>query len=145
MKEIENQEMSANDLGAPPRRDIRLLMRLGKFLRPYRAQVSAALLALTIAAITVLAVGEGIRRLVDDGFSAGNATLLDDALLVLLVFIIFLAGATYSRFYLVSWIGERVVADIRKAVFDHVINLNPGFYETTRVGEVMSRLTTDTT
>ena len=145
MKEIENQEMSANDLGAPPRRDIRLLRRLGKFLRPYRAQVSAALLALTIAAITVLAVGEGIRRLVDDGFSAGNATLLDDALLVLLVFIIFLAGATYSRFYLVSWIGERVVADIRKAVFDHVINLNPGFYETTRVGEVMSRLTTDTT
>ena len=90
-------------------------------------------------------MGEGIRRLVYDGFSAGNATLLDDALLVLLVFIIFLAGATYSRFYLVSWIGERVVADIRKAVFDHVINLNPGFYETTRVGEVMSRLTTDTT
>jgi ATP-binding cassette subfamily B protein len=145
MNELENQEMSTKDLGAPPRRDIRLLRSLGKFLRPYRLQISAALLALTIAAVTVLAVGEGIRRLVDDGFSAGNARLLDDALLALLVFIIFLAGATYSRFFLVSWIGERVVADIRKAVFDHVINLNPSFYETTRVGEVMSRLTTDTT
>ena len=87
----------------------------------------------------------GIRRLVDDGFAAGNAELLDDALLVLLVFIIFLACATYARFFIVSWIGERVVADMRKAVFDHVLTLSPGFYETTRVGEVMSRLTADTT
>ena len=137
--------MSDAEIGAPPRRDIRLLRQLGRFLRPYRAHVLAALVALTVAAATVLAVGEGIRRLVDDGFAAGNAELLNDALLVLLVFIIFLAGATYARFFLVSWIGERVVADIRKAVFDHVLTLSPGFYETTRVAEVMSRLTADTT
>ena len=137
--------MSDTEIGAPPRRDIRLLRRLGGFLRPYRGHVMAALAALTVAAGTVLAVGWGIRLLVDDGFAAGNAELLNDALLVLLVFIIFLAGATYARFFLVSWIGERVVADIRKAVFDHVLSLSPGFYETTRVGEVMSRLTADTT
>ncbi len=137
--------MSDNEIGAPPRRDIRLLRRLGRFLWPYRGHVAAALVALTVAAATVLAVGEGIRRLVDDGFAAGNAELLDDALLVLLVFIIFLACATYARFFIVSWIGERVVADMRKAVFDHVLSLSPGFYETTKVGEVMSRLTADTT
>ncbi len=137
--------MSDTEIGAPPRRDIRLLRRLGRFLRPYRLHVVAALVALTVAAGTVLAVGEGIRRLVDDGFAAGNTELLNDALLVLLVFIIFLAGATYARFFIVSWIGERVVADMRKAVFDHVITLSPGFYETTRVAEVMSRLTVDTT
>ena len=137
--------MSDTEIGAPPRRDIRLLRRLGRFLWPYRGHVVGALVALTVAAATVLAVGEGIRRLVDDGFAAGNAELLNDALLVLLVFIIFLACATYARFFIVSWIGERVVADMRKAVFDHVLSLSPGFYETTRVGEVMSRLTADTT
>ncbi|NKB50403.1 MAG: ATP-binding cassette domain-containing protein [Alphaproteobacteria bacterium] len=137
--------MSDTEIGTPPRRDIRLLRPLGAFLRPYRGYVLAALVALTVAAATVLALGEGIRVLVDGGFAAGNTELLNDALLVLLVFIIFLAGATYARFYLVSWIGERVVADIRKAVFDHVLTLSPGFYETTKVAEVMSRLTADTT
>ena len=137
--------MSDTEIGAPPRRDIRILRRLGRFVRPYRGQVLAALVALTVAAGTVLAVGLGIRFLVDNGFAAGNTELLNDALLVLLVFIILLAGATYARFFLVSWIGERVVADIRKAVFDHVLTLSPGFYETTRVAEVMSRLTADTT
>lgn len=137
--------MSDSEIGAPPRRDIRLLRRLGRFLWPYRGHVLAALVALSAAAAAVLAVGWGIRRLVDDGFAAGNAELLNDALLGLLAFIVFLAGATYARFYIVSWIGERVVADIRKAVFDHVLTLSPGFYETTRVGEVMSRLTVDTT
>lgn len=137
--------MSDTEIGAPPRRDIRILRRLGRFVRPYRGQVLAALVALTVAAGTVLAVGLGIRLLVDNGFAAGNTELLNDALLFLLVFIILLAGATYARFFLVSWIGERVVADIRKAVFDHVLTLSPGFYETTRVAEVMSRLTADTT
>ena len=137
--------MSDTEIGAPPRRDIRLLRRLGVFMWPYRGAIAGALVALSVAAATVLAVGEGIRRLVDDGFAAGNTELLNDALLVLLVFTIFLACATYARFFLVSWIGERIVADIRKAVFDHVLSLSPGFYETTRVGEVMSRLTADTT
>ncbi|MEP4887671.1 MAG: ABC transporter transmembrane domain-containing protein, partial [Alphaproteobacteria bacterium] len=94
---------------------------------------------------TVLVIGQGLRRLVDEGFAAGNIGLLDDALVALLVVVVLLAGATYSRFFLVSWIGERVMADLRKAVFEHTLRLDPAFYETMRIGEVMSRLTADTT
>ena len=100
----------------PPKRSLRELRRLGGFLRPYRLAIAGAVLALTIAAATVLVIGQGLRRLVDDGFAAGNTGLLDDALVALLVVVVVLAGATYSRFFLVSWIGERVMADLRKAV-----------------------------
>jgi ATP-binding cassette subfamily B protein len=128
-----------------PKRSLRELRRLGRFVRPYRLAVAGACLALVIAAATVLVIGQGLRRLVDEGFAAGNSGLLDDALVGLLVIVVVLAGATYSRFFLVSWIGERVVADIRKAVFEHTLRLEPAFYETMRIGEVMSRLTADTT
>lgn len=131
--------------GPPPKRSLRELRRLGRFLRPYRLAIAGALLALTVAAATVLVIGQGLRRLVDDGFAAGNIGLLNDALAALLVVVVVLAGATYARFFLVSWIGERVMADLRKAVFDHTLRLDPAFYETMRVGEVMSRLTADTT
>jgi len=114
-------------------------------MRPYWLAAFGAVLALVAAAGTVLALGQGLRALVDKGFSGGDARLLDTALLVLLVVILLLAAATYSRFYLVSWLGERVVADLRRAVFDHVVSLSPGFFEVTRTGEVLSRLTTDTT
>ncbi|MCH7776495.1 MAG: ATP-binding cassette domain-containing protein, partial [Gemmatimonadetes bacterium] len=103
------------------------------------------MVALSVAAGTVLAMGLGLRRLVDEGFASGDTALLDDALRALLVVIVVLAGATYARFYLVSWLGERVVGDIRQAVFGHVIGLSPGFFELTRTGEVLSRITTDTT
>ena len=93
----------------------------------------------------MLALGQGLRALVDRGFNSGNEEMLDTALLVLLLVIVVLAAATYTRFYLVSWLGERVVTDIRRAVFDHVVKLSPGFFEVTRTGEVLSRLTTDTT
>lgn len=129
----------------PPKRKIGELRRLGRFLKPYRLAVVGALLALTIAAGTVLTIGQGVRRLVDEGFAAGNIDLLNQALIALLIIVVILAGATYARFYFVSWLGERVVADIRKSVFDHTLRLDPTFYETMRVGEVMSRLTADTT
>ena len=129
----------------PPKRSLRELRRLGRFVRRYRLAVAGACLALMVAAGTVLVIGQGLRRLVDEGFAAGNSGLLDDALVGLLVIVVVLAGATYSRFFLVSWIGERVVADIRKAVFEHTLRLDPAFYETMRIGEVMSRLTADTT
>ncbi|HYH21140.1 MAG TPA: ABC transporter transmembrane domain-containing protein [Azospirillum sp.] len=127
------------------KRDLKPLRRLVPFLMPYRWRIAGAMLALTVAAGTVLGMGQGLRVLVDHGFAAGNAALLDRALLVLLGVIVLMAGATYGRFYLVSWVGERVVADLRRAVYDHVLKLSPGFYETTRTGEIMSRLTTDTT
>jgi ATP-binding cassette subfamily B protein len=129
----------------PPKRKIGELRRLGRFLKPYRLFVLGAVLALTVAAGTVLTIGQGVRRLVDDGFAAGNIELLNESLVALLIIVVLLAAATYSRYFFVSWLGERVVADIRKSVFEHTLRLDPTFYETMRVGEVMSRLTADTT
>jgi len=126
-------------------RDYRLLLHLARFAMPYRWQIAGATFALLIAAGTTLALGAGLRLLIDQGFGAGDGSLLDRAVLILFGVAVLLAFGTFTRFYLVSWVGERVVADIRKAVFDHIIGLSPGFFEITRTGEVVSRLTTDTT
>ena len=115
------------------------------YLRPYTFQIAGALVALTIGAGAVLFIGIGLRFLIDEGFRGGSTELLDDALLVMIGVIAVLTAATFCRFYLVSWVGERVVADIRRDVFRHILALSPAFYEVTRVGEVHSRLTTDTT
>ena len=93
----------------------------------------------------MLALGQGLRRLIDNGLAQSDPALLDSALVTLIFVALAMAGATYSRFFLVSWIGERVAADLRKAVYNHVLSLSPGFFEVTRTGELMSRLTTDTT
>ncbi|HKP23231.1 MAG TPA: ABC transporter transmembrane domain-containing protein [Dongiaceae bacterium] len=127
-------------------RDYRMLLRLVRFAMPYRWYIVGATLALMVAAGTTLALGSGLRLLIDQGFGAGSdGSLLDRAVLILFGVAVLLALSTFSRFYLVSWVGERVVADMRKAVFDHIIGLSPGFFEITRTGEVVSRLTTDTT
>ena len=126
-------------------RDLRQLGRLWPFLRPYRWKVVGAICAATIAASTVLALGRGIAALIDQGFGKDNSELLDHALAAIIAGTIVLASATYVRVSVVSWLGERVVADVRRAVYDHVIGLSPGFFELTRTGEVLSRLTTDTT
>src|SRR5215510_5652144 len=126
-------------------RDLRRLRQLWPFVRPYRWHVVGAIVAATIAASTVLALGRGIGALIDQGFGRGDRDLLDDALAAIIGGTMILAAATYVRVALVSWLGERVVADIRRAVYDHVIGLSPGFFELTRTGEVLSRLTTDTT
>ena len=136
---------SGNNAERAKTKDIRVLKGLVEYLSPYKWRLVGALIALIIAASTVLSIGQGLRFLVDDGFGSNDAALLDKALLVLLGVVILLAIATYARFYLISWVGERVVADIRKKVFDHIIRLDPGFFEITRTGEVLSRLTTDTT
>ena len=104
-----------------------------------------ASVALVIAAGTVLAVGQGLRLLVDRGFAAGNPAVLDHMLIALLAVVVMMSVATGVRFYLVSWIGERVSADIREAVFSHVLGLSPGFFEVARTGEILSRLIADTT
>ena len=128
----------------PANRDIRQLARILGFLAPYRRQVAIAMVALVVAASCVLVLGQGLRRVIDGGFASGDAALLDAALIGLLAVIIVMALATYTRFYFVSWIGERVSADIRRAVFGHLLDLSPGFFEVTRTGEVISRLTNDT-
>jgi len=128
----------------PANNDIRQLARILGFLAPYRRQVAIAMVALVVAAGCVLVLGQGLRRVIDRGFSSGDAALLDAALIALLGVIVVMAIATYTRFYFVSWIGERVSADIRRAVFGHLLDLSPGFFEVTRTGEVISRLTNDT-
>jgi ATP-binding cassette, subfamily B, bacterial len=102
-------------------------------------------IALLIAAGCALAMGQGLKLVIDRGFIAADPHALDEALVALLIVIGVMAVATYVRFYSVSWIGERVTADLRKRVFDHLLTLSPGFFEITRTGEVISRLTNDTT
>lgn len=126
-------------------RNLSSLRAIVPFVTRYRWQLVGALIALVIASGTVLALGNGLRMLVDEGFAEGDGALLDRALFVLFAVTLLLAGASYMRFFLVSWIGERVVADIRSAVYRHIIRLDSAFFEVTRTGEVLSRLTTDTT
>jgi ATP-binding cassette, subfamily B, bacterial len=128
-----------------PRAAVGALRGILPYLSPYKAAIGGALVALTVAATAVLIMGVGLRELVDEGFRAGSEGLLDSALIGLLGVIMALTAATFARFFLVSWIGERVVADLRCDVFSHVLSLDPLFFEETRVGEVLSRLTTDTT
>ena len=98
-----------------------------------------------IASGSILALGQGLKKVIDHGLTASNVALLDQALFGMLIVITVMAAATFVRFYYVSWIGERVTADIRREVFAHLLKLSPGFYEVTRTGEVISRLTSDTT
>ncbi len=129
----------------PTSRDLKVLLYLWRYVGRYRLQLALACVALVVAAATVLALGSGLRLLIDRGFATGDAALLDQAVIGLFAAVLLLALSSYARFFLVSWIGERVIADIRKDVFDHTLALSPGFYETTRTGEILSRLTTDTT
>ncbi|MEI6986830.1 MAG: ABC transporter transmembrane domain-containing protein [Rhodospirillaceae bacterium] len=131
--------------GAVKKRDLRPLRRLLPFLRPYCWQITGALLSLTVAAGTMLALGQGLRLLIDKGFAAGDPLVMDRMLLLLLVVTVLLGAAAFGRFFLVSFVGERVVADLRKAAYEHVLRLSPGYFEYTRTGDILSVLTTDTT
>jgi ATP-binding cassette subfamily B protein len=126
-------------------RNLRAFARIAGFCLPYRIVVIGALIALSVAAAATLAVPLAIRRLIDLGFGATSSTFIDQYFLALLGVVVAVALATYARFYLVSWLGERVVADIRNDVYAHVLTQSPAFFEVTRTGEVLSRLTTDTT
>ena len=119
-----------------------LLLQL---LAPYRRRVILALVALVVAAGAMLAVGQGLRAVIDRGFAAGDPAWLDRTLAAMVAVILVLALATYVRFYNVSWLGERVTADLRRRVFDHLLTLPPAWFEAGRTGEVITRLTADTT
>ncbi|WP_162130357.1 ABC transporter transmembrane domain-containing protein [Pseudomonas sp. GM74] len=129
-------------LSARHRRAIRLASR---FIAPYRWQAFGALLALIATAGITLSMGQGIRLLVDKGFMTQSPHLLNQSIGLFMLLVAGLAIGTFARFYLVSWIGERCVADIRRNVFNHLIYLHPGFYEDNRSSEIQSRLTADTT
>ena len=121
---------------------LRVLRGLYPYLRPYRAQIAGFLLALGLGAAAVLAMGLGLKYLVDEGFAKANPALLDQGLAGLFVIVLVMAVSTYARFFLISWIGERVATDLRRKVFDHVVGLSVAFFEPTKTGEVLSRLPT---
>ncbi|NMY38012.1 MULTISPECIES: ABC transporter transmembrane domain-containing protein [unclassified Pseudomonas] len=129
-------------LSSRHRRALRLATH---FVAPYRWHTVGALLALIVTAGITLSMGQGIRLLVDKGFMTQSPHLLNQSIGVFLLLVLALSVGTFVRFYLVSWIGERVVADIRRQVFNHLIDLHPGFYENNRSSEIQSRLTADTT
>ncbi|HEX7220522.1 MAG TPA: ABC transporter transmembrane domain-containing protein [Burkholderiales bacterium] len=120
-------------------------MKLARFLWPYRLRIAAALVALLVTSACVLVLGRGLQYVVDRGFGSGDPRLLDEALLAMIGVVAAFAVATYVRFYLMMTTGERVVTDVRRAVFDHIMGLEPAFFEKERTGEVVSRLTNDTT
>ncbi len=124
---------------------IAILFELIQFIRPYKSHVLAAFVALIFTAAVMLSVGQAVRMLIDEGFAQQSIEQLQHAVLFILAITVLIAGGTFTRFYLVSWLGERVSADIRLAVFNHVITLHPSYFETNGSGDIMSRITTDTT
>lgn len=128
----------------PRSRNYAHLRRTYAFMRPYKRQLVIFAIALGITSLATLSIGLGLKFVIDRGLSAGSGEMLNQGLLMLIGIILVISGGTFVRFYYISWIGERVVADIRSAVFDHVLEQSPGFFETTKTGEILSRLTTDT-
>ena len=125
--------------------DLRPLRRLLPFMAKYTRQIAIALLALFVASAATLVVPLAARRVLDNGFSAESAGLIDQYFGGMLAIVAILAASSAIRFYYVSWIGERIVADVRDSLFRHLMNLTPSFYESQQTGEVVSRLTADTT
>ena len=121
------------------------LKRTAQFIAPYRLQVIYSLLALLFTATITLSIGQGIRLLIDQGFATQSKELLSQYVLTFLGLVIALAVGTFTRYYWVTWLGERVIADIRRQVFNHLIHLHPGFFEANRSLEIQSRLTADMT
>jgi len=124
---------------------LRPLLKLLPFVLAYKAQVVAAGIALLFAASATLAVPLAVRRLIDHGFSRANAEFVDQYFAMMLIVVLMLAIASSARFYFVIWLGERVIADLRDAVYRHLTWLSLRFFETVHTGEIMSRLNADTT
>src|ERR1700682_4183978 len=153
--------------GAPPRRDalleeeafietqlthpaksgakLRPLLALAPYVARYRGRAALAFVSLTIAAITTLIVPVAVRRMIDFGFTPEGIAMINNYFSVMVAVVAVLAGASASRFYLVMTIGERIVADLPRDVFAHLISLSPAFFDSARSGELVSRLTADTT
>ncbi|TBR43534.1 ATP-binding cassette domain-containing protein [Marinomonas agarivorans] len=121
------------------------LTKLLPFIRPYKIQIGLALFALVFTSGVMLSLGQGVSYLIDQGIASGSRDALRYSILFFLLLVALVAIGSFFRFYLVSWIGEKVVADLRKAVFSHLIHLHPAFFEEQKSGEIQSRITTDTT
>jgi len=141
--------VSARPAAPPAARNVRSLSGLLPFLRPYRTRIAAAALFLVLAAVSTLVLPVALKSLIDQGLIAADpgarVLALRGHFFALFGVGIALGVFSAARFYMVSWLGERVTADLRSAVYAHVVRQSPEFFETTQTGEVLSRLTTDTT
>ncbi|THD68477.1 MAG: ATP-binding cassette domain-containing protein [Bradyrhizobium sp.] len=124
---------------------LRPLLALAPYVARYRGRAILALIALTVAAVTTLIVPVAVRRMIDFGFTPEGIAMINSYFSVMIAVVAVLAAASASRFYLVMTIGERIVADLRRDVFAHLISLSPAFFDSARSGELISRLTADTT
>ena len=127
----------------PARPRIGSLRLIPPYLRTYRWQVAAAATALILSVVLVLGVGQGLRGLVDKGFASGDASHLNTTALAMFGIVAALALVSSLRFYLVTWLGERVAADIRRDLFNRVLGLSQAYFESARTGDILSRLTAD--
>lgn len=122
-----------------------MLRWLWQFVRPYKLRLTIAIVALVMTAGLTLGLGQGVRLMVDNGFAAQSTEGLADALSMFGVLVVLVSIGAYFRFFMISWLGERVVADIRKQLYQHLVSLPPSFFEDNLAGEIQSRVTTDTT
>jgi ATP-binding cassette subfamily B protein len=136
-------DSSASD--RPKAKSARPLVALWPYLKPYRRVLAWAMVALLLASGSMLALPVALSQLVDKGMAAGNSETINIYFIAFLGVAVLFGAFAAMRFYLVTWLGERVVADVREAVYRNVIRMDPQFFEVTRTGEVLSRLTTDTT
>jgi ATP-binding cassette, subfamily B, bacterial len=142
----EGADETATAAAAPSRnRRLRPLLSLMPYVARYRARAIAALVALLAAAVTTLVVPIAVRRMIDFGFSRESANLIDSYFAVMIGIVAVLALASAARFYLVTTLGERIVADLREDVFGHLVSLSPAYFDAAKSGELISRLTADTT
>ena len=121
------------------------LIQLGTFFKPYKLRILLAFIVLIIAAAAALALPFAIKLIIDQGYVLQQGDQLNQYFLLLLAIVAVMAVFSALRFYLVMWLGERIVADIRSKLYQHLLTMEPAFFEVTRTGEVLSRLTTDTT
>lgn len=143
-----SEQINSHNNGAESvvtKKNLGILLELVNFIKPYKLKVAAALIALIVTASLTLSVGQGVRILIDQGFAQQSVQELGSAIGFILVVTLLISIGTFFRFYLVSSVGERVSADIRLAVFNHIITLHPSYFETNGSGDIMSRITTDTT
>ncbi|MFN0219645.1 MAG: ABC transporter transmembrane domain-containing protein [Hyphomicrobium sp.] len=148
MSDVANAAPKSNEGGQEDdqsRRSLRPLLALKPLIFAHKGVLAAAGLALVASAIAMLAVPMAVRRMIDHGFGAGDATLIDNYFLTLIGIGLVIAIASPARFYFVNWLGERVVADLRAKTFAHLTTLGPAYFDRNHSGEMMSRLTADTT
>ncbi len=136
--------MSLNDTPAPPLTSrLKPWRQLWGFLKPYRLMIAGACIALTAAGSTFLVIPSTLRYVIDQGLKAHNTEVLNKGLILMLLASLALAAATYARYSLVAWLGERVIADLRRAAYAHILKLSPAFFEVTRSGDILSRMSSD--